>query len=90
MTDIAADERIRRDFEALAEAAAVVGAVQIRNRATLAGNLCNASPAADTAPALLVYGATVVATGAGGRRDASRSTTSSSGPGSRRWAATSW
>jgi carbon-monoxide dehydrogenase medium subunit len=68
MTDIAADERIRRDFEALAEAAAVVGAVQIRNRATLAGNLCNASPAADTVPALLVDGATVVAAGAGGVR----------------------
>jgi carbon-monoxide dehydrogenase medium subunit len=68
MTDIAADERIRRDFEALAEAAAVVGAVQIRNRATLAGNLCNASPAADTVPALLVDGATVVAAGSAGVR----------------------
>lgn len=68
MTDIAADERIRRDFTALAEAAAVVGSVQIRNRATLAGNACNASPAADTAPALLVYGAHVVAVGPGGAR----------------------
>jgi carbon-monoxide dehydrogenase medium subunit len=68
MTDIAADERIRRHFVALAEAAAVVGSVQIRNRATLAGNICNASPAADTAPALLVYGATVVAAGPGGMR----------------------
>jgi len=68
MTDIAADARIRRDFPALAEAASVVGAVQIRNRATLAGNVCNASPAADTAPALLVYGAAVVAYGAAGVR----------------------
>src|SRR4029077_12970947 len=68
MTDIAADPRIRRDFPALAEAGAVVGSVQIRNRATLAGNVCNASPAADTAPALLVYGAEVVAVGPGGRR----------------------
>ena len=68
MTDIAADPRIRRDFQALAEAAAVVGSVQIRNRATLAGNLCNASPAADTAPALLVDGARVVAVGPAGRR----------------------
>ena len=68
MTDIAADDRIRRDYQALAEAAAVVGAVQIRNRATLAGNICNASPAADTAPALLVYGATVIATGPAGTR----------------------
>ena len=66
MTDIAADQRIRRDSPALAEAAAVVGSVQIRNRATLAGNICNASPAADTAPALLVYGARVVATGPAG------------------------
>jgi carbon-monoxide dehydrogenase medium subunit len=68
MTDIAADERVRRDYPALAEAALVVGSVQIRNRATLAGNLCNASPAADTAPALLVYGATVVAVGPAGER----------------------
>lgn len=68
MTDIAADERIRREFEALAEAASVVGSVQIRNRATLAGNVCNASPAADTAPALLVYGARVIAAGPAGTR----------------------
>ncbi len=68
MTDIAADPRIRRHFRALAEAAAVVGSVQIRNRATLAGNICNASPAADTAPALLVYGADVVAVGPDGER----------------------
>jgi carbon-monoxide dehydrogenase medium subunit len=68
MTDIAADERIRREFRALAEAAAVVGAVQIRNRATLGGNICNASPAADTAPALLVYDATVHVAGPGGTR----------------------
>ena len=68
MTDIAADERVRRDHLALAEAAAVVGAVQIRNRATLAGNLCNASPAADTVPALLVDGARVMAEGPAGTR----------------------
>ena len=48
---------MRRHFPALAEAAEVVGSVQIRNRATLVGNVCNASPAADTAPPLLVYGA---------------------------------
>ena len=68
MTDSSRDERIRRDYTALAEAAAYVGSVQIRNRATLAGNICNASPAADTAPALLVFGARVVAVGPGGRR----------------------
>ncbi|HSL97149.1 MAG TPA: xanthine dehydrogenase family protein subunit M [Candidatus Deferrimicrobiaceae bacterium] len=68
MTDIMAEPRVRRDFAALAEAAAVVGSVQIRNRATLAGNLCNASPAADTAPPLLAYDATVVAVGPEGER----------------------
>lgn len=68
MTDIAADARVRRDFTALAEAAQVVGSAQIRNRATLAGNICNASPAADTVPALLIYGAEVVATCSGGAR----------------------
>ena len=68
MTAIAGDPRIRRDYQALAEGAAVVGSVQIRNRATLAGNICNASPAADTAPALLVYGARVIAAGPAGSR----------------------
>lgn len=68
MTDIAADPLVRRHFAALADAAAVVGSVQIRNRATIGGNVCNASPAADTAPALLVYGATVVAEGPDGTR----------------------
>jgi CO/xanthine dehydrogenase FAD-binding subunit len=68
MTDIVGDERVRRHFIALAEAAAVVGSVQIRNRATLAGNICNASPAADTAPPLLVYAADVVAAGPAGTR----------------------
>jgi CO/xanthine dehydrogenase FAD-binding subunit len=68
MTDLLRDERIRRDYIALAEAAAFVGSAQIRNRATLVGNICNASPAADTAPALLVYEARVTAVGRGGRR----------------------
>lgn len=68
MTDLIADERVRRDYPALVEAATVVGSVQIRNRATVAGNICNASPAADTAPALLAYGATVNLVGPGGRR----------------------
>ncbi len=59
MTDLVENRTLRERFPALVEAALVVGSVQIRNRATLAGNLCNASPAADTAPALLAYGARV-------------------------------
>ncbi len=68
MSDLLADARIRHEFPALAEAAAAVGSVQIRNRATVAGNICNASPAADTAPPLLVYGAVVVAVSDAGTR----------------------
>jgi CO/xanthine dehydrogenase FAD-binding subunit len=68
MTRVIADARVRRDFPALVEAALTVGSIQIRNRATLAGNLCNASPAADTAPPLLVYGARVEIAGTAGRR----------------------
>jgi CO/xanthine dehydrogenase FAD-binding subunit len=68
MTDVSADPLVRRHAPALAEAAAVVGSVQIRNRATLAGNVCNASPAADTVPALLVHGGLVVAVGPDGTR----------------------
>ena len=68
MSDLAADPRIRRLFPALVEAANVVGSIQIRNRATLAGNICNASPAADTAPVLLAYGASINLIGASGMR----------------------
>jgi carbon-monoxide dehydrogenase medium subunit len=68
MAELLASRRVRGSFPALIEAAAVVGSVQIRNRATLAGNLCNASPAADTAPALLAYGAIVNTIGVGGER----------------------
>ncbi len=68
MSDIAAHEDIRILFPALVEASTVVGSTQIRNRATLAGNVCNASPAADTVPALAAYGASVEIVGAAGRR----------------------
>ena len=68
MTDVAEHARLRRHFPALGESARVVGSVQIRNRATLAGNICNASPAADTASALLVHGAAVNLASAIGRR----------------------
>jgi carbon-monoxide dehydrogenase medium subunit len=68
MTDLIGDPRVQARFPALVEAARVVGSVQIRNRATLAGNICNASPAADTAPVLLVHGAVVNLAGRGGTR----------------------
>ncbi len=52
-------EVIRRDFSALADAADVLGSVQIRNVATLGGNICTAAPSADTATPLLVLGTQV-------------------------------
>lgn len=68
MTDVLSDPLVVRHFPALAEAARFVGSIQIRNRATLAGNMCNASPAADTAPPLLVYDARMVVAGPDGER----------------------
>lgn len=68
MSEVVADEGINTHFPALVEAAVVVGSVQIRNRATVVGNICNGSPAADTAPPLLAYDAVVLVAGPEGTR----------------------
>jgi CO/xanthine dehydrogenase FAD-binding subunit len=47
----------------------MIGSIQVKGRATLAGNLCNASPAADSVPALIAAGALVTLAGPAGRRD---------------------
>src|SRR5204862_4632987 len=60
---------VQERYPALQRGAAEVGSVQIRNLATLAGNVCNASPSADTSPALLVYDATVHIAGPKGQRE---------------------
>jgi len=48
---------IKKKIPLLAAAAGTIGSVQIRNQGTIGGNLCNAAPSADTAPALLCLGA---------------------------------
>ncbi|HTO92277.1 MAG TPA: xanthine dehydrogenase family protein subunit M [Candidatus Sulfotelmatobacter sp.] len=60
---------IRRRFPSLAAAAAEVGAWQIQNRATLAGNVANASPAGDSLPVLLAHDAVVQVRSLRGGRD---------------------
>ncbi|MEN2975215.1 MAG: xanthine dehydrogenase family protein subunit M [Candidatus Caldarchaeales archaeon] len=59
---------VQERFQALHEAVKSIGSVQIRNMGTLVGNICNASPAADTAPPLLVFNASVVAESLNGKR----------------------
>jgi CO/xanthine dehydrogenase FAD-binding subunit len=56
---------VKKQYPALAEAVNSVGGWQIRNAATIAGNICNASPGADTVPALVVHQAEVVIAGKG-------------------------
>ena len=69
MDAIAGDTSVRGVCPALAEAAQLVGAWPIQCRATLGGNLANASPAADTAPPLLAADARVVLASSRGRRE---------------------
>lgn len=67
--DIADHEDVRNTFPALARAAGGLGTPQIRNVATIGGNLCNASPCADLPPPLLVYGARAEIRGPAGTRE---------------------
>lgn len=57
-----------RDWPGLVEAMDLIGSTQVQGRATLTGNLCNASPAADSVPAMIAAGATVTVTGPDGER----------------------
>lgn len=65
---IAKSSVIQSEFNIVAQAARKLGTPTIRNRATIAGNLCNAAPSADTAPALIVLDAKAKIIGADGEK----------------------
>ncbi len=68
MQAVADCPEVARWYTCLAQAAGVVGSWQVRNRATIGGNLCNGAPSAETAPPLLVLGAHAVVAEPGGAR----------------------
>jgi CO/xanthine dehydrogenase FAD-binding subunit len=59
---------IKKKYPFLSQSAAEVGSIQIRNRATIGGNMANATPSADTAPALIALNATAKIASAAGER----------------------
>ena len=62
------DDRVVRDYAGLVDAARIIGGWQIQSRASIGGNLCNSSPAADSIPPLIAYDAICHIAGPGGRR----------------------
>ena len=65
---ISADERLTRTYPGIVEGVDLIGSTQIQGRCSIAGNLCNASPAADSVPALIAARATCVVVGGHGQR----------------------
>ena len=59
---------IARTYPGLVDAAAIIGGIQIQGRASIGGNLCNATPSADTIPALIAHSVTCNIAGPNGRR----------------------
>jgi carbon-monoxide dehydrogenase medium subunit len=60
LSQLLAFTELPKEFGVLLEACSLIGSMQIRNRGTIGGNLCNAAPSADSAPPLLCLGAKVV------------------------------
>jgi carbon-monoxide dehydrogenase medium subunit len=63
------NKKVAKTFPGLIDAVSLVGGVQIQSRASVGGNLCNASPAADTIPALIAHEAVCVIAGPTGTRE---------------------
>ena len=68
-TDTAAFQAVRDNYDSLVESTLLIGSIQIQNRASVGGNICNSTPSADTVPGLITYDARVVLVGPGGRRE---------------------
>ena len=66
---ISADERLERAYPGIVEGVDLIGSTQIQGRCSIAGNLCNASPAADSVPPVIAARATAIIAGPGGRRE---------------------
>lgn len=66
---LGAHEGLVRDWPGVIEGMNLVGSTQVQGRATLAGNLCNGSPAADSVPGMVAAGAVVTVTGPKGSRE---------------------
>lgn len=66
--DVADSTIVRQKFAALAQGTRQMGSNQLQNRGTIAGNICNAVPSADSAPPLLVHDAKVICVGRDGER----------------------
>ncbi|MCA9038868.1 MAG: xanthine dehydrogenase family protein subunit M [Planctomycetaceae bacterium] len=63
------NEDICRDYSALSDSCHIIGGIQIQNRASVGGNLCNSGPAADSIPSLIALDATCVIAGPQGTRE---------------------
>ncbi len=69
LAEIYEDAEVKRRLPGLIDAASLIGGIQIQSRASLGGNLCNASPAADSSPALMALGARLVIASKDGSRE---------------------